>query len=136
MNSKHDIGETVFLKATINEIKQVSSGQIVYKVKELPDIYLTDDDFLETGADTINNKHEKDTLQRIVDTLERIESPLKGMGEIDLIRIADLLEEKLSREVERKTVVEDNDPLILKISHQYERVPHHKQPDTSEKNPR
>ena len=72
MNSKHDIGETVFLKATINEIKQVSSGQILYKAKELPDIYLTDDDFLETAIAKVKvDRSEVDALAEDINELNR-----------------------------------------------------------------
>lgn len=73
-----------------------------------------------------NIKRIEERLQRIESTLERIESDFEILKAIDVVRLADLLEAKLSAEVEREVVINQVGPLSYSCETRSKPLPHRK----------
>lgn len=77
METKFDVGEEVYFKATIKSIEVYPNGKIAYKIKEWPDFLFAEDELLESG----------EPLQHIANTLERIEKkiPITSCAQIPVL---------------------------------------------------
>ncbi|MBR2257639.1 MAG: hypothetical protein IJ899_09995 [Blautia sp.] len=121
MKTKYDVGEKVFFKGTVKKIEVFPNGKTAYRLSEYPEILITEEKIIENT----------EPLQHIADTLERIDEKLEI---IDVARISDLLEEKLSREVETEVSVDTSNPLCWSFSRKFVPVRHRKPLDKTEEN--